>query len=244
MTNSSPSDVASRRIREARQRRGWTVKELADKCADAGAPHITATVITNLETRRHSTREITLDEVLALARVLEVTPLQLMIPLDADETLEPVSGVELDAMGAISWIAADDRNFDLTRRARSNNPEATGRALQAIGPEGVLPLVRLLRTVTREIARAGRMLNSPEFREKHPGSDEGTKHRLRVLADRLMHFAARMEALGYTPPRLDATREILRKHGLPSTLEEWRAQAAKTDDPLDLDGDGGFDGED
>lgn len=107
MANLKASDLAGIRIRQARQQRGWTAKELADQCAAAGAPHITPTVITNLETRRRKTREITLDELLAFARVLDVPPLQLVIPQNADEELEVIPGVLLDALDAADWIGGE-----------------------------------------------------------------------------------------------------------------------------------------
>lgn len=105
MANLGASDLAGIRIRQARQRHNWTAKDLADRCAAAGAPQITTTVITNLETRRRKTREITVDEVLVLARVLGVSPLQLIVPADEGEELEVVPGVNLDALAAADWIA-------------------------------------------------------------------------------------------------------------------------------------------
>ena len=105
MANLKASELAGLRIRQARQQRDWTAKELADQCAAAGAPQITPTVITNLETRRRKTREITLDEVLVLAHVLDVPPLQLMVPQNADEELEVIPGTCLDALAAGSTFS-------------------------------------------------------------------------------------------------------------------------------------------
>ena len=87
----------------------------------AGAPQITPTVITNLETRRRKTREITVDEVLVLAHILEVPPLQLIVPQDAGEELEVVPGLNLDALAATDWIAGV-RIDDLG----SSEPDADG----------------------------------------------------------------------------------------------------------------------
>ena len=113
MTNLSASDLAGRRIRQVRERRKWTAKELADRCAEAGAPHITPTVITNLETRRRKTREITVDEVLVLAHVLGVPPLQLIVPAGSGEELEVVPGVHLDDLAAADWIAGAPEQVQL-----------------------------------------------------------------------------------------------------------------------------------
>lgn len=121
MANLGASDLAGIRVRQARQRHNWTAKDLADRCAAAGAPQITPTVITNLETRRRKTREITVDEVLVLAHILEVPPLQLIVPQDAGEELEVVPGLNLDALAATDWIAGV-RIDDLG----SSEPDADG----------------------------------------------------------------------------------------------------------------------
>ncbi len=101
------SDIAARRIREARTRKGWRVKDLAERCAKAGAGNITAAVITNLETRRRPGREITADELLVLAWVLEVPPVQLLSPL-GDEALLVVPGEEKGTPDAMAWLTAHD----------------------------------------------------------------------------------------------------------------------------------------
>jgi transcriptional regulator with XRE-family HTH domain len=123
VTSSNASDLAGRRIRDARQRRGWSAKELAERCAEAGAPHITPTVITNLETRRRATREITLDEVLIIAAVLDVPPLKLILPVDPGEGLEVVPGVHLDELAAVDWIVGTPEQVRLDD-IRSPEPDA------------------------------------------------------------------------------------------------------------------------
>jgi transcriptional regulator with XRE-family HTH domain len=221
----SASDLAGRRIREARQRRGWTVRELADRCAGSGVPQITATVLTNLETRRRSTREIAVGEVLALAQVLGVPPLQLIVPLDAGEKLEVIPGTGMDAIDAVNWIA-DDGGGKIVREVRRPAPGWTEEILRRVRPDDVLTLVRLIGTAAHELAGADKALSNPRFREENPGRIPGYEKRLPVYADRLMHFAARMEALGYEPPHMTGAAEILKRHSLPATVEEWRERGA------------------
>ena len=216
MTNLNASDLAGRRIREARQRHGWTVRELADRCAKAGASQVSSAVITNLETRRRASRQVTVEELLVLAHVLAVPPAQLMIPLDAGEELEILPGVTMGPLEAAGWIAGGEIE-SRRRQLLSVLPAATGRLLAMSASDDPF-------TLTRQIAYAARWI------EREDGAADSLL--LPLLADRLMHLAARMEALGYDPPGLDSVREILQRHELPSTLEEWheRAEADNDDD--------------
>jgi transcriptional regulator with XRE-family HTH domain len=217
MATLSASEIAGRRIRDTRERRGLTARELAARCAAAGAPHVTATVITNLETSRRPTRKVGLDELLVLAVALEVPPLELMIPMDAAEELEVVPGTSLAGPEAVHWIAGEPF---LTRL----------QLVIGLHPEDTADLVRWMDgdpiiTTMRQVYFASWYIRAEdEAIDTDPGREEYARELLPLLADRLMHFAARLEALGYDPPGLVPVREILRKRGLPSTLEEWRAR--------------------
>ena len=235
MTSYSPSGMAGRRIREARQQLGMTVRELAGECAKLGAPQLTTSVITNLETRRKATRDISVDELLAIARALGVRPLQLMVPLEAGERLG-VAGGELDAPEAIAWIAGDPQG-DLLHWTAVPQPEYTPRVLRRGDQGTVLTTIRQVALVARQIAQYDEALTDPGFRGKHPAAAEAyERESLPVMADRLMHLVARMEAAGHEAPGLDAAREILERHGLPATLEQWRALAAAGEEDDDEPG--------
>jgi transcriptional regulator with XRE-family HTH domain len=107
------SDFVGLRIKEIRQSHGWTAKDLADRCAEVGAPEITAAVIANIETGRRDAdgrrrREVTIDETLALAYALEVPPVFLFVPLNGDERLHVTAKIEMDAPSAAAWVNGDD----------------------------------------------------------------------------------------------------------------------------------------
>jgi transcriptional regulator with XRE-family HTH domain len=113
VTSMRASDFVGLRVKEIRQSRGWTAKDLAEKCAEAGAPEITAAVIANIETGRRDTdgrrrREVTIDETLALAYALGVPPVFLFIPLNGNERLHLTSKTEMDAPFAAAWVDGDD----------------------------------------------------------------------------------------------------------------------------------------
>jgi transcriptional regulator with XRE-family HTH domain len=70
------SDGVARRVKELRQRRGWSAARLAQQCADQGAPQLTASVIANIESGRRDKqgrrrRDVTVDEAFAFGRALD-----------------------------------------------------------------------------------------------------------------------------------------------------------------------------
>ena len=78
------SGAVAARLKELRRRRGWSAAKLAEQCARAGAPGLTASVLANIETGRPDAagtrrRDITVDELLTLAYVLNVAPLHLLV---------------------------------------------------------------------------------------------------------------------------------------------------------------------
>jgi transcriptional regulator with XRE-family HTH domain len=77
------SDVAAERVRELRKAHGWNVDALAERCAEAGRPALTAHVIETIESGRRTPdgrrrRDISVDELHALAAALGVQPLALL----------------------------------------------------------------------------------------------------------------------------------------------------------------------
>jgi transcriptional regulator with XRE-family HTH domain len=69
------------RIAELRKQHGrLSQQELAERCEEAGASSLNRTVIANLETRRR--QDISVDELLTLALVLDVSPVELFLPTE------------------------------------------------------------------------------------------------------------------------------------------------------------------
>jgi transcriptional regulator with XRE-family HTH domain len=82
----SASSTVARRVQQLRKRRGWSIARLAEECAKVGAPQLTANVLTNVLTREHRRRDLTVEEVGALAAVFDVVPARLLPQLH-----EPIS---------------------------------------------------------------------------------------------------------------------------------------------------------
>jgi transcriptional regulator with XRE-family HTH domain len=105
------SDSIAERIKELRHRGGWpTAKAFAERCAEVGAPHLTAPVLMNIESGRRKdgrrTRLITADELVALAVALRVTVVDLLVPdaADDDEPYSVTPEVRTTAGQARRWI--------------------------------------------------------------------------------------------------------------------------------------------
>jgi transcriptional regulator with XRE-family HTH domain len=78
-----PSENFTRRLREARTRRGWTQAELAKRVTALGHS-LDKTAVTKLE---GGNRKVTLDDAVALAAALDVPVLSLLLPAEGDAAL-------------------------------------------------------------------------------------------------------------------------------------------------------------
>jgi transcriptional regulator with XRE-family HTH domain len=90
-----PSELLAAYIRKLRDERGWTAEGIAARCAKAGAPEITRSVIANIETGRRDAagwrrRDVTVDELVTLAAVLEM-PAGALLALALGHATEVVS---------------------------------------------------------------------------------------------------------------------------------------------------------
>lgn len=115
MTNNdpTPSDVVANRVRAIRDQRGWTAQQLAARCAQIGAPRLTALVIANIETGRRDAqgrrrRNVTVDELVALARALDVPPVLLLYPVGMVEEVEVLPGRTMPTWNAAKWFTGEE----------------------------------------------------------------------------------------------------------------------------------------
>jgi transcriptional regulator with XRE-family HTH domain len=220
VTNLTASDLAGRRIREARDTKGWTVRDVAGRCAKAGAGHITAAVITNLETRRRATREITVDEWLILAYVLDVPPIRLISPLSADEQLEVVPGVTKGILEAGPWIADDTAATAIVRSMQSETVRNDTAMLRRIQGADALTAARVLTALIPRIRTVGRKLADKEWVEQHPRDAAYDEVVIGKLGTRFYLLLDRLALSGHELPVLPEVAEILRKHGVPAQADD------------------------
>lgn len=88
-TAASPSDIFGARLRHLRKLKRLSVEALAARCKEGGSPELTANAIYSIENGRRKdgvrTRHVTVEELLALACALEVTPFALLMPTEPGE---------------------------------------------------------------------------------------------------------------------------------------------------------------
>lgn len=70
---------------------GWSARQLAERCADLGGAVLNRPTIANIEAGRRG--YVSVEELLTLAKALDVTPLDLLIP--SGETPEEVAAAAL-----------------------------------------------------------------------------------------------------------------------------------------------------
>src|SRR6188768_2402277 len=95
---SAPATVR-RRVKQIRERRGWSVPELVERCETLGLHRLTRETITNIELGRK--KAIDVDELLGLAVALDVSPLHLL--LDHDEPALTIAGRATPY--PVAWLA-------------------------------------------------------------------------------------------------------------------------------------------
>lgn len=94
-------DVMAERMRRLRGFREWTAADLVRRCGELSFPAVTEPVVANYETGRRKT--IKVDELFAIARALDVSPVDLVIPQNDDEPVEVLPGLVLPASDARRW---------------------------------------------------------------------------------------------------------------------------------------------
>jgi transcriptional regulator with XRE-family HTH domain len=77
------SDLVGLRVKAVREGRGWSRKRLADECATHGRPWLNYLSLTHIERNARPQglrRNLTVDELAAIAAVLEVDAMEFMRP--------------------------------------------------------------------------------------------------------------------------------------------------------------------
>jgi transcriptional regulator with XRE-family HTH domain len=92
------AEAVAQNVRRLRERRGMTIYSLSGALRDAGRP-ITPSAIAKIEKQQ---RQVTVDDLTALATVLDVSPAALLLP-PAEDADQPV---QLTPSKSVPWQAA------------------------------------------------------------------------------------------------------------------------------------------
>jgi transcriptional regulator with XRE-family HTH domain len=104
IAHTRPAQIVARRVREARKSRGWSQGELAEQLRAIGYPK-TRETLTKLESGHN--RNITVDDLFALAVALGVNPVHLLAPLEDDVPVAMTEQVQLPAWVVREWVAGE-----------------------------------------------------------------------------------------------------------------------------------------
>jgi transcriptional regulator with XRE-family HTH domain len=166
----SPSQVARQRIKELRNRHGWSQQQLADRLAELGSP-MDRVAIAKLEGETKP-RGLSLDEALLFALALDVAPTNLFLPLDEDEDVQIAPNVTVPMAAARKWVVGA-RPLDAQdwRLYYSEVPEKDFLAHRALGNMEHREFMDDFQRVQREYResiqkhqREGETLEETEFR--------------------------------------------------------------------------------
>jgi len=104
--NLSARDVVGHRVAKLRRRRDLTAEQLADRCVELGAVHITRSFIANLESRR---RGLSVDDFLVLALALDVPVTELLaLAPERGETLALTDTVHVTSAETLrGWLVGE-----------------------------------------------------------------------------------------------------------------------------------------
>jgi transcriptional regulator with XRE-family HTH domain len=121
------ADLAER-VRRLRERQGMSAQDLADRCTALGFP-VQRSVLANLENGRRA--QVSVGEVLVLARALNVSPVTLLFSVGAQERTEILPDTEADTWAALRWWTGEDR-MPLEPLGEEEGRVAYGAALQPV----------------------------------------------------------------------------------------------------------------
>jgi Arc/MetJ-type ribon-helix-helix transcriptional regulator len=95
----SASDVVRHRVRQLRERRGWSAHRLAERCRELGLDELTRDVITSVEVGRR--KAVTVDQLLGLALALDVSPVHLLV----EDAGAPRTVGKVTVASPLAWVA-------------------------------------------------------------------------------------------------------------------------------------------
>lgn len=139
------------RVREVREDRGYSLRQLADRVAELGHT-FDASALMRLE---RGDRRASVDDLIALSLALDVSPDSLLVPIDDELTMVDVPGLgPRTASDVRDWLTgrllmyrqgrSDDENRAASRRWFAQRPLYEQRALEHDGVRTLMVATHLL----------------------------------------------------------------------------------------------------
>ncbi|MDA8370293.1 MAG: helix-turn-helix transcriptional regulator [Nocardiopsaceae bacterium] len=105
-------EVLAARVRHYRKTHQLSVRELAERCAELGAPQLTAAALGNIERgqdpqAKRKAREVTREELFILSHALRVPAVLLMFPIGDDTEIEVLPGKAATPWEAAKWFTGE-----------------------------------------------------------------------------------------------------------------------------------------
>lgn len=102
----------AQQIRAFRKRRNLTLAQLATECERLGAPQLSLSALANIERGQTSEskrrrRDVSVDELMVLAKALDVAPLLLLFPVGAEDAIEYLPGQVVSPWDAAKWFSGE-----------------------------------------------------------------------------------------------------------------------------------------
>ncbi len=97
----APGEVFRHRLREAREARGMSQRELVMRVNSSLGLDMKQPTVTRIE---RGERKVTLDEMVVFALALDVAPVHLLVPIDSDEPIRLAPNLEASPYDTRAWI--------------------------------------------------------------------------------------------------------------------------------------------
>lgn len=209
--------TVAQQVRTARRRRGWTAAELGAAMTRVGVQW-DRFAVTKLENGKRKT--LTLTELAALARVLEIPPVLLLFPLGHAEQVEVLPGQIVGTWAGLKWFTGEAPFPTDTLDGAGEHPGSAGIGDMVDGPPAstTLHLFQSHRDFVREHA-----LLSLKAKEK---PNKAVLQELSVVEAKLALVRQQMRKRGLTPPTLaDELKHVDQRQHFDLTSPEGREKA-------------------
>lgn len=99
----SPGELIAQRVRKYRDQQNWSQRQLAERMTDLGFP-INRVTLAKIEGGGVRAKNVSVEELFALAAALSVPPLALVLSLEEGSPLAVTRDIEINPLYALNWI--------------------------------------------------------------------------------------------------------------------------------------------